>query len=141
MRIHQHQDGSYSIDRHRYALNVLQRYDPEAKYKPRKTPAPPTYIYSKDNRPSTDEDKHQINMTYPDIDFCSAVCSLLYLAYNTRADILFIVCKLVKACSCPGMKDYEALVWLLGYLHDHPDLANMFCMDVHSSPVYKMCVA
>jgi hypothetical protein len=39
------------------------------------------------------------------------------------------------------MKDYEALVWLLGYLRDRPDLANMFYADVHSSPVYKMCTA
>jgi hypothetical protein len=83
MRIHQHQDGSYSIDQHRYTLNVLQCYDPEVKYKLRKTPAPPTYIYSKDNYPSTDEDKHQINKAYPDIDFHSAICSLLYLAYST----------------------------------------------------------
>jgi hypothetical protein len=86
-------------------LNILQRYDPEQKYKPRKTPAPPTYIYSKDNRPSTDEDKHHIDEAYPDIDFHSAICSLLYLVYNTRADIILIVCKLAKACSCPGMKD------------------------------------
>jgi hypothetical protein len=39
------------------------------------------------------------------------------------------------------MKDYEALMWSLGYLSDCPDLANMFYMDVCLSPVYKMCVA
>jgi hypothetical protein len=93
------------------------------------------------NHPSTSEDEQQIKQTYSDIDFHSAVCSLLYLAYNTRVDILFIVCKLAKACSCPGMKDYEALIWLLGYLQDRPNLANMFYTDVCSSPVYKMCIS
>ena len=71
---------------------------------------------------------------FPDLDFRSAVCYFLYLAYNTRPDILFIVCKLAKACSCPGYKDYEALVWLIGYICLRPDLGNMFYSDVQDDP-------
>jgi hypothetical protein len=29
MRIHQHQDSTYTLDQHRYVLNTLQRYDPK----------------------------------------------------------------------------------------------------------------
>jgi hypothetical protein len=42
--------------------------------------------------------------------FRSAVCSFLYFAFGTRANIMFITCKLSKACHDPGIKDYEALL-------------------------------
>ncbi|KAI2502222.1 hypothetical protein MHU86_12274 [Fragilaria crotonensis] len=58
--------------------------------------------------------------------FRSAVCTLLYLAYNTRADILFAVCKLAKACVCPGELDFRALIWLIGYLRRRPYYAIKF---------------
>jgi hypothetical protein len=46
--------------------------------------------------------------------FRSAVCTLLYLAYNTWDDILFAVCKLERACISPGIVDFQALSWLIG---------------------------
>ena len=54
------------------------------------------------------------------LDFRSAVCSLLCLALGTRGDILFIVNKLAKACTDPGRKDFEALLWLFGHLRAEP---------------------
>jgi hypothetical protein len=48
------------------------------------------------------------------------LCTLLYLAYNTWADILFAVCKLAKACISPGIADFQALTWHIGYLRRRP---------------------
>ena len=116
MRIHQHKDKSYTLDQHRYVLNTLQGYDPNSEFPERETPHLPYYTFSKDIRPVTDHDKHIIEEQHKRLPFRSAVCTLLYLAYNMRADILFAVCKLAKACICPGETDFRALIWLIGYL-------------------------
>ena len=67
------------------------------------------------------------------------MCTLLYLAYNTRADILFAVCKLAKACVCPGDKDYTALIWLLGYIKFRPNLGIKFYPDGINNPIHEIC--
>ena len=139
MRIHRHNDRSYTLDQHRYVLNTLRRYDPENRYKERATPIPPEYVYTIDNRPKTKNEEDLIERRYSDIHFRSAVCTLLYLAYNTRADILFAVCKLSKACINPEAKDHEALRWLLGYLRRKPDLALKFYPNKQDSPVDQIC--
>ena len=98
---------------------MLKQYCPDnapfGTPKHRTTPASPTYVYSKENRPN-EEEVEQLKRDYEGLDFRSAVCSLLYLALGTRGDILFIVNKLAKACTNPGRKDFEALLWLFGYL-------------------------
>ena len=66
------------------------------------------------------------------------MCTLLYLAYNTRADILFTVCKLAKACICPGETDFRALIWFIGYLRRHPYYALKFYPDATTNPVYDV---
>ena len=139
MRIHQHKDKSYTLDQHRYVLNTLQRYDPNSEFPERETPFPPDYTFSKDNRPVTDHDKHIIEEQHKRLPFRSAVCTLLYLAYNMRADILFAVCKLAKACICPGETDFRALIWLIGYLRRRPYYAIKFYPDTTSNPVYNVC--
>ena len=99
MRIHQHKDSTYTLDQHRYVLNTLHRYDPDSEFPERDTPLPTDYTFSKTNRPETTEDKYLVGQKYARLPFRSAVCTLLYLAYNTRADILFAVCKLAKHAS------------------------------------------
>ena len=138
MRIHRHSDKSYSLDQQRYALNTLRRYDPRGVYPKRATPLPPDYIYSKDNKPKTPKDKSDLERRFPDIHFRSAVCTLLYLAYNTRADILFAVCKLAKACIDPGQADHEALRWLIGYIRNKPDLAIKFYPNKSGTPIHQI---
>jgi hypothetical protein len=83
IRIHQHKDATYTLDQHRYVLNTLQRYDPDSEFPERETPFPPDYTFSKDNRPQTDQDKALIKKQESRLPFRSAVCTLLYLAYNT----------------------------------------------------------
>jgi hypothetical protein len=138
MRIHQHEDFSISIDQHRYTKVVLRKYCPDdSPYgtpKHRATPAPPKYVYSIQNRPDEEEQK-LIEKDFAGLDFRSAVCSLLYLALGTRGDILFIVNKLAKACTNPGKKDFQALLWLFGYLRAEPDWGSRFYSNPKESPI------
>ena len=142
MRVHHHSDGSVSIDQHRYVLNLLQRFtSKDAPYgtpRFRDTPAPPEYVYSITNRPVTEDDHRIIQEKYPGLDFRSCLCTILYLAYSTRADILFIVCKLAKACLKPGIKDFDALFWLLGYLRKYPAYGIRFYPNPDKSPINEL---
>jgi hypothetical protein len=103
-------------------MTIIRKYNldncPWGLPKHRDTPAPTDYVYSKKNRPQTEEEKSTITKKFPNLDFWSAVCSLLHLAFGSRADILFITCKLAKACSEPGLIDFQDLLWLFGYLRD-----------------------
>ena len=137
--IHQHNDSTDTLDQHRYVLNSLQRDDPDSEFPERETPFPPDYTFSKDNRPVTENDNQIIEKRYSCLPFCSAVCTLLYVAYNTCADILFAVCKLAKACNCPGKLNYCALIWLFGFLRQQPSYALTFFPDSTSNPIYKIC--
>ena len=119
--------------------NTLQRYDPDSEFPQRETPFPPNYIFSKDNRPVNINNKALIQKQEARLPFRSAVCTLLYLAYNTRADILFAVCKLAKACIYPDAIDYRALTWLIGYLRRRPNYAIKFYPESTSNPIYEIC--
>jgi hypothetical protein len=141
MRIYTYACKSISLDQHRYALNIVARYNPpDAPWgvpQFRETPAPTSYVFTKKNRP-TNEEIQEIETRFKGLHFRSAVCSILYLACGTRPDIMFITSKLTKACHEPGIKDYEALLWLFGYLRKYPDYAIKFYHDVTQSPVYRI---
>jgi hypothetical protein len=139
MHIHQYKDKSYTLDQHCYILNTLQRDNPNSEFPERETPFPPDYTFSRDNQPVTDHDKHIIEEQHKSLPFRSAVCTLLYLAYNTRSDTLCTVCKLAKDCICPGKTDFHALIWLVGYLRRCPYYAIKFYQDTTSNPVYDVC--
>jgi hypothetical protein len=103
----------------------------------RETPAPTNYVFTKENRP-TEVQKLEIEKRFKGLHFRSAVCSILYLAFGTRADIMFITCKLSKACHDPGVPDFEALLWLFGYLRKYPDFGIKYYYDIKQSPIYKI---
>ena len=69
----------------------------------------------------------------------SAVSSLLYAALNTRCDILWITNKLAKSCTNPGMKDFEALLHVFGYLRKHSDYSIKLYSNVKDSPAWHIC--
>ena len=73
-------------------------------------PAPIDYIFTMGNRPKNDEERKEVNEKYDGLSMASAVSSLLYLALNTRSDILWITNKLAKSSTNPGMKDFDALM-------------------------------
>jgi hypothetical protein len=69
------------------------------------------------------------------VPYRSTVCMLLYLAYNTRANMLFAACTLAKVCICPGKTNFHALIWLIGYLQQCPYYAIKFYPDATSNSV------
>ena len=137
MQISSKPDGII-VSQARYALNIVQKIcNHTSKHgvpKFRNTPLPPDYSYSKNNRPSTSSEKNRITTEYRDLDFRSAVCSILYLATVTRGDLAFPCHKLSRACIEPGLKDYEALIHLLGYIRKYPNLGNKFYKNPTESP-------
>ena len=137
MQISSKPDGII-VSQARYALNIVQKFcNHTSKHgvpKFRNTPLPPDYSYSKNNRPSTSSEKNRITTEYRDLDFRSAVCSILYLATVTHGDLAFPCHKLSRACIEPGLKDYEALIHLLGYIRKYPNLGNKFYKNPTESP-------
>ena len=67
-RLYREQDGSYFIDQETYAKHILNRYcgkeSPWGLPSMKDTPAPLDYIYSKSNRPLTDDDKAEIEKRF-----------------------------------------------------------------------------
>ena len=141
-RLYKEQDGSYILDQENYIRHILNRYcgKDSAWGLPsmQDTPAPIDYVYTKENRP-TDEDQRTIEKRFPGLSMASAVSSLLYAALNTRCDILWITNKLAKSSSNPGVKDFEALMHTFGYLRKHPDFAIKMYSNYEESPTYQIC--
>ena len=142
-RLYREDDGSYLLDQENYIKHILNRYcGKEMDWglpRMQSTPAPVDYVYSKDNRP-TSEDKLEIQKRFNGLSMPSAVSSLLYAALNTRCDILWITNKLAKSSTNPGIKDYEALLHVFGYLRKYPDYAVKFHADISKSSVHKICI-
>eukprot|EP00957_Ditylum_brightwellii_P147452 11227961-Ditylum_brightwellii.AAC.1 len=69
MRIHQHKDGSYSLDQTRYTSNIIHKYNPKTCLwglpQQISTQVPPEYVYSKENRPLSKEEEEK----FPGLDF------------------------------------------------------------------------
>jgi hypothetical protein len=55
----------------------------------------------------------------------------------TRTDIIYAVNKLAKFTRNPGKKHFEALIHLLRYLRDNPNLGVTFYSDEKRSPIYQ----
>ena len=142
-RLYREEDGSYLLDQENYIRHILNRYCGKESLwglpAMQTTPAPPEYVYTKANRPSNDQERKSVLNKFKGLSMASAVSSLLYAALNTRPDILWITNKLAKSSTDPGMKDYEALMHVFGYLRAFPDYGIKFYSDPSQSPVYKIC--
>jgi hypothetical protein len=142
-RLYREKCGSYILDQENYVRHVLNRYCGKETLwglpPMQNTPAPVDYVYSKENRPKSEEEKVNIEKRYKGLIMASAVSSLLYAALNTRCDILWITNKLAKSCSNPGTKDFEALLHVFGYLRKFPDYAIKLYSNVEESPAYRIC--
>ena len=142
-RLYREQDGSYLLDQENYIKHILSRYcgkdSPWGLPPMQKTPAPVNYVFSKDNRPKSSEEREEIKSRFKGLSMASAVSSLLYAALNTRPDILWITNKLAKSSNDPGMVDFEALMHVFGYLRTFPDYALKFYSDASQSPAVKIC--
>ena len=142
-RLYREEDGSYILDQENYVKLILNCYcgenSPWGLPPFQSTPAPIDYSYTKENRPKDEEERKIVEATYSGLSMPSAVSSLLYAALNTRSDVLWITNKLAKSANNPGVKDFQALMHLFGYLRKFPDYAIKFYADVTQSPVYDIC--
>lgn len=143
-RLYRENDGSYLLDQENYIKHVLNRYcgkdTPWGLPPMQNTPAPVDYVYSTENRPTSDEEKDLIARRFNGLSMPSAVSSLLYAALNTRCDILWITNKLAKSANNPGIKDFEALLHAFGYLRKFSDYSIKFYGNVKQSPAYEISV-
>jgi hypothetical protein len=141
MHSHQQTDTTHILDQNCFVLKLLQRYNPKSEFPERETPPPTDFTFSKDNRPVTDHDKRIIEKQHKHQPFRSTVwCMLLYLAYNTQADINSAFCKPANACIHPGNFNFRALtIWLIGFLQQRPYNAAKFYADGTSKPVHNVC--
>ena len=77
MRIHTHEDGSITLDQHKFVYTIIQKFFPtDAPWgvpKYRETPAPLDYAARKNSRPQTDEERIQIGLKYKKLHFASSV--------------------------------------------------------------------
>ena len=142
-RVYREEDGSYILDQESYIKHILNRYCGKESVwglpPMQKTPAPVDYVYSKDNRPKNEMERQSIASKYKGLSMASAVSSLLYAALNTRPDILWITNKLAKSSCDPGLKDFEALLHVFGYLRCFPDYGLKFYAKIEESPIYEIC--
>eukprot|EP00957_Ditylum_brightwellii_P201101 15324059-Ditylum_brightwellii.AAC.1 len=73
MKIHQHKDGSHSLDQTRYTSNIIDKYNPKSCLwglpQHRLTQAPPDYACSKENRPSSKEEEDAIKESFYGLNF------------------------------------------------------------------------
>ena len=142
-RLYREEDGSYLLDQENYVKHILNRYcgkdSPWGLPPMQETPAPVDYVYSKANRPQNEIEKAQIEKKYPGLSMASAVSSLLYVALNTRSDILWATNKLAKSSTNPGMKDFDTLMHVFGYLRRYPDYAIKFYAHIEESPSAIIC--
>eukprot|EP00957_Ditylum_brightwellii_P029438 2224921-Ditylum_brightwellii.AAC.1 len=95
MRIYQQNNGFYSLEQTRYTSNIIHKYNPKLAHGHTSTqnnPGPSWLCLLQREQTLIQEG----GRCYKGKDFRSAVCSLLYLTFGTRGDILFITCKLAK---------------------------------------------
>jgi hypothetical protein len=121
-----------TMDQSRYVKNIIKRHD-NGKIVVKNTPLNPLTVFSKKDCPQDDESKAIIQKDFGDIDYRSAVGSLIYLMTGTRYDICFATTKLAKFCNNPGKVHYQALLWLLGYLKQTANLGIKYYHDTKCS--------
>ena len=132
----------YTLDQNMYCNNLLKKFQPPdstwGKQEDQDNPLPDGIKMSKEWKPKTIEERDSIMKLYREFNYRGCVGSLIYLSGGTRYDITFAVNKLAKYVMDPGVKHFEALMHLLGYLNKHPNMAIRFYNKVEDSPIAKI---
>ena len=127
------------MDQSRYVKNIIKRYD-NGKIIIKNTPLNPDTVFTKNDCPTNEEEISIVQKEYGEIDYRSAVGSLIYLMTGTRYDICFATTKLAKFCNNPGKVHYKALIWLLGYLKQTANLGIRYYHNEKNSPLGEMLI-
>jgi hypothetical protein len=103
------------------------------------TPLPSEFAPSAADCGVDNASSKQLSVEY-NIDYASCVGSLIYLGM-TRVDIVYAVNKLAKFTHKPGRVHFKAMLHLLRYLQDHPNVGIRFYSDYMNAPMTKALIA
>jgi len=115
-----------------YALQLLTKhgYMDRATFTPRLVPMSPTTRLSKSQCPTTDEERRFMEEEDRANKFREIMGALLWLAINTRPDIMYAVNQLSKYNNNPGPKHWYAMEQVLRYLKGTLNYGLCFEMGV-----------
>lgn len=116
-------DGSLTLSQEKYIGKVLERFKMnDEKTKPRNTPLGSHFRLTKDQSPSSEDERADMAK----VPYASAIGSLMYAMVCTRPDIAHAVGVVSRFMSDPGREHWEAVKWLLRYLKGTSKLGLCF---------------
>ncbi|KAL2238396.1 UNVERIFIED_CONTAM: Retrovirus-related Pol polyprotein from transposon TNT 1-94 [Sesamum indicum] len=104
-----------------YILSILKRFSME-KSKPTSVPLAAHFQLSKNQSPHSDIEKAKMEK----VPYSNVIGSIMFLMVCTRPDIAYAISCLSRYMSNPGPPHWEALKWLLKYLHGSENIGIRF---------------
>ncbi|PSS08126.1 Endonuclease [Actinidia chinensis var. chinensis] len=121
--------GTVWLTQSQYLKKVLQRFGIDSSTKPVSTPLASHFRLSASMSPHTeDERKHMENIPY-----ANAVGALMYAMVCTRPDISHAVSMVSRYMHNPGKVHWQAVKWILRYIHGTVNVGLKFQRDDKSS--------
>lgn len=117
--------GTVCLTQTQYLKKILQRFGVDGKTKPVSTPLAPHFKLSASMSPRTEEErKHMAQIPY-----ANAVGALMYAMVCTRPDISHAVSMVSRYMHDPGKGHWQAVKWILRYIHGTTDIGLKFERD------------
>ena len=133
-------DYSISVYQARYTTYVVAKYLDTATVKSSKnfdkTTFPYDMIFTKADASTSDENFENFTREF-NIHYRACIGSLIYV-FSKRVDLIFVVHKLSKISSNPGIVHFEVLVRLLGYIRDNNTLGLKYYANINDAPLYDL---
>ena len=129
MLIDRTSDGGIQVHQRHFLDEVLAKFNAEH-FKPVKNPARKEIKLSKEQCPTTPEEKRDM----ANVPFRQVVGSLMYLANGTRPDLAHALNSVARFCANPGRMHWNALKWILRYLVGTKDLCIRYGRKVPDMP-------
>ena len=129
-----------TLDQDQYVKNITARFEKLFKhpFKLKDSPLPSTFVPSKKDCPSTEEQIKEIKVRFGNINFRSVIGALLYVSCCTRPDISYAVNKLAKYATNPGISHFRALIHLIGFIKSTSNKRIKFFNNFIDSPLYRV---
>ena len=117
--------GTVCLTQTQYLKKILQRFGVDGKTKPVSTPLAPHFKLSALMSPHTEEERKQMAQ----IPYANAVGALMYAMVCTRPDISHAVSMVSRYMHDPGKGHWQAVKWILRYIHGTTDIGLKFERD------------
>lgn len=117
--------GTICLTQTQYLKNILQRFGIDDNTKHVSTPLAPYFKLSASMSPSTNAEKRQMDC----VPYANAVGALMYAMVCTRPDISQAVSMVSRYMHNPGKGHWQAVKWILRYIHGTIDIGLKFERD------------